>query len=196
MAGTSPAPRTSSEDAQADVQQAPGTADRPASPGRCPDGCSRVARPARSVSSIGRLDRQRRPLRDTDEFVACARRRLVQRQQQRGPMADRARRDRPSPRRRSGRPPVSDRVDRAARACLASEVVEVGLVALDQFDDDRLLRLEVVVEAPGQDAGGVGDLLQRCAQALRREQCRRGVEDLRSSRLADRHRVHSCSRAS
>ena len=73
---------------------------------------------------------------------------------------------------------------------LAREVVEVGLVALDQLDDDRFLRVEVVVEAPRQDAAGVGDLLQRRAQALRREQRRRGVEDLQ---FFAPHRPTPCS---
>ena len=76
------------------------------------------------------------------------------------------------------------------RERLLGDRVEIGPIALHQLDDDRLLRLEVVVEAPGQDAAGVGDVLQRGPEARRREQVGRGVEELCSTRTATRLGVH------
>ena len=39
------------------------------------------------------------------------------------------------------------------------DVVQIRVVALDELDDDRFLGLEVVIQAAGQDAAGVRDLL-------------------------------------
>ena len=61
---------------------------------------------------------------------------------------------------------------------LLGDVVEVGLIPLDQLDDQCFLRREVVVEASREDPARVGDLLQRGSQARRREQFRGGLEDL------------------
>ena len=41
---------------------------------------------------------------------------------------------------------------------LLGNPVEVVAVALDELDDDRLLRVEVVVQAPRQDPARIGDL--------------------------------------
>ena len=38
--------------------------------------------------------------------------------------------------------------------------IQVVLVAPDQLDEDRFFGLEVVVQAPGENACGVGDFLQ------------------------------------
>ena len=43
---------------------------------------------------------------------------------------------------------------------LFGDGIQVGAVSLDEFDDDRFLRLEMVVEAAGQDAAGIGDLFE------------------------------------
>ena len=40
------------------------------------------------------------------------------------------------------------------------EVVDLVLVALDQLDDDGVLRREVVIQAAGQDPAGVGNVLE------------------------------------
>ena len=77
---------------------------------------------------------------------------------------------------------------------LLRDGVEVVVIALDELDDDRFLRVEVVVEASRQDAARVGDLLQRRSQARRREEGGRGVEDLRSARPADRHGADATAR--
>ena len=75
--------------------------------------------------------------------------------------------------------------------CLLGQHVEVGVIPLDQLDDQRFLRLEMVIEAPGKDPAGVGDLLERRAKARRGEQRGRGVQDLCSARPDDRNGIHS-----
>jgi hypothetical protein len=71
------------------------------------------------------------------------------------------------------------------------DVVQIGPVALDELDDDCFLGLEVVIQAAGQDAASVGDLLEGRPQPGGGEQPRGRLENLRSPRTVYRHDVHS-----
>src|SRR5581483_2488489 len=112
----------------------------------------------------GPVDGRREVPQRLYQLVAGTRRGFVEREEQRGPVAAGA-----------GGDLVAERHDGAGRigrlrrsavgARSLSQVVEIGVVALDQLDDQGLLRLEVVVQAAGQDAARVGDLLERGAKA-------------------------------
>ena len=67
-----------------------------------------------------------------------------------------------------------------------ADAVEVGVIPPDQLNEDRLLRIEVVVEAAREDACGVGYLLQRAAQARRGDDRVRGLENLGAPRCVGR----------
>jgi len=69
------------------------------------------------------------------------------------------------------------------------DTVEVVAVALDELDDDRLLRVEVVVQAARQDPGRIRDLSERCAQARRCEEGGGRLEDLVPARPIGHHRT-------
>jgi hypothetical protein len=71
------------------------------------------------------------------------------------------------------------------------DVVQIGPVALDELDDDRFLGLEVVIQAAGQDAAGIRDLLDGRPQPGGGEQPRGCLEDLRSPHTIYRHNAHS-----
>ena len=45
------------------------------------------------------------------------------------------------------------------QSCLCNRI-EIRLIALDELDDQRLLRLEVVIEAAWKDPGGISDLFE------------------------------------
>ena len=62
--------------------------------------------------------------------------------------------------------------------CGLADAIEVGVVAPDQLDEDRFLRLEVVIETAREDPRGIGDLLQRGAQTRRCDDGVRGLQDL------------------
>ena len=112
-----------------------------------------------------------------DQFVTGADRRVVERELDRRTMARCALGDR----RAEGRDPVG-KVARSALAellegdlCLA---VEVGVIAPDQLDDDRLFGLEVVIQAPGLDAACLSDLLECRSKSRGGEHVGCGVENL------------------
>ena len=112
----------------------------------------------------GGVDRSRRLAGELGQLLTGVGRRVVQRQEQRGAMAHGAR--------GNGLTEVDDPIlDRPrievveAVDGLLGDPIEVVLVAADELDDDRFLGLEVVVEAPGQDSRGVGDLFEGRAQA-------------------------------
>ena len=44
--------------------------------------------------------------------------------------------------------------------CLLADLIEIGVIAVHQLDEDGFFGIEMVIEAARQDAGGVGDLLQ------------------------------------
>ena len=99
---------------------------------------------------------------DGDELVAGHARWVVQGEEERGAVADGAPGDGPT---ELDEPIGHGAVPGAGLTDALGEGVEVGAVALDQLDDDRVLGVEVVVEAPGLDAGGIRDLFQRGAKA-------------------------------
>ena len=55
-----------------------------------------------------------------------------------------------------GRSRLVQRVER-----VLGHLIELVPVALDELDDDGVLGVEVVVQAAGQDAAGITDLLER-----------------------------------
>jgi hypothetical protein len=82
---------------------------------------------------------------------------------------------------RNRRAEIDDSVERRSRVGLVQsglgalgDAVEVRVVAAEQLDEDGFLRIEMVIEASRKDSSGVGDFLQRGAQARGRDQqCRR-----------------------
>jgi hypothetical protein len=122
-----------------------------------------------------------RALRPLDQLLVRAGRRLVEGELQRGAVAHGAVRD-------LGRElddPLRGRRRQRLVEPLAgdvADVIEIGVVAPDQLDQDRFLGLEVVIEAARQDPCGVGDLLEGGAQTRGRDQRSGGLEDLGSTR--------------
>ena len=103
------------------------------------------------------VDRGGRLTRELDQLVTRDLRRVVERQDQGRPMAHGARGDCFA----ELDDAVLDRrrfegVERVHG--LLGDTLEVVAVALDELDDDRLLRVEVVVQAPRQDPARIGDL--------------------------------------
>ena len=114
------------------------------------------------------------------QLLAGGQRRLVQRQQQGGPVLHGTRRDclaeiGDSVLNRSGNRLVQ-RVQR-----LFGDAVEVVVIAVHQFDDDRLLGVEVVVQAAGEDGRLVGYLGERRLEPGGREESGCGLKDLFSA---------------
>ena len=132
---------------------------------------------SRAQSLLHRGGDLRRPaLGQFDQFRICAGP-LVEGHLQGGSMLDRASSD--------GAPEAGDLLVGRPRIglvqlcqCLFADPVEVGVVAADQLDEDRLLGFEMVVKAAREDARGVRNLLQRRAQSGRRYDSICGLEDL------------------
>src|SRR5262245_16019206 len=62
-----------------------------------------------------------------------------------------------------------------------ADATQVGVIAADQLDEERLLGFEVMIQAARQDPGGVGNFLQRGAQARGGDDRSRGSKDLGSA---------------
>jgi hypothetical protein len=62
-----------------------------------------------------------------------------------------------------------------------ADEVQIDVVAPDQFDEDGFLGFEMVVQTAGENARGVGDLLERASQARRRDDGIGSLEDLGTS---------------
>jgi hypothetical protein len=58
-----------------------------------------------------------------------------------------------------------------------SDAIQIGVVTPDQLDQDGFFGFEVVIQASRQDPGGVGDFLERGAQARGGDQRSRRFED-------------------
>jgi hypothetical protein len=78
--------------------------------------------------------------------------------------------------------------------CSVTDAIELGVVTPGQLDEDRFLRLEVVVEAAREDPGGVGDLLQGRAKAGRCDDGVRRQQDLGPPSRIDRRFLDGCAR--
>ncbi len=65
---------------------------------------------------------------------------------------------------------------------LPGDAVEVLVIPLEQFHQDRFLGFEMVVQAARQNAGRIRDLLQRRTEARRGDQRGSGLEDLGPAR--------------
>ena len=160
-----------------------------------------VARPARLASGVPNLSGDwaaeqgvlTDPRGKAGERGPVDRWRLVERQQQRSSVPHGTLRDR--------QPEALDRCERGCvvslglRECLLGEELEIADIALHQLEDDGLLGREVVVEAAGLDPAGVGDLVDRSADARGLEHPRGHIEELGSPILDDalRHRLRSIS---
>ncbi len=137
-----------------------------------------IAAPSRGAQGLHhRFEDRRRPLLgECGQFrIRC--RRLVERHLQRGAMCDGALRDR--------RAQIHDPVERGQRCGIVQaalrvlgDAIQIVVIAPEQLDEDRFLGFEMVVEAAGENACGVGDLLQRGAQTRRRDQQGSGLQDL------------------
>ncbi len=60
---------------------------------------------------------------------------------------------------------------------LLGDVIEIGVVTPKQLDKQRLFGREMVVQAAGLNAGGVGDVVHRGTQSRSGDQRRRDLQD-------------------
>ncbi len=128
----------------------------------------------------------RRHLCQTCEFVTRNHWRFVQGQQQRRTVLDAACRDRATE--------VEDLVLNRPWHRFVERVegflgdtIEVVVIPVHELDDDGLFRIEMVIQAAGQNAARVGDVRERRPESGRGEQLRGGLENLFPAYTLGRH---------